>query len=687
MAAPGIKGQAPLQVTNEIAKLLATDGEAGDRPGFSVAVSGDTAVVGAPHDSDNGGVSGSAYVFVRNGTSWDQQAKLVASDGFAGDSFGSSVAVSGNTVVVAAHGNDDNGDFSGSAYVFVRSGTTWSQQAKLLAADGTPLDALGASALALSGDTVVAGAHGHPNGDNFGAAYVFVRSGTSWAQQAKLLPTDGEAGDFFGVSVDVSGDTAVVGAFVDGDHSGSAYVFVRSGTVWSQQAKLLGSGTTSHFGLSVAVSGDTAVVGGGDDDGVGGSGAAWVFVRDGTSWSQQAKMLPSDGALGDQFGGRLAVSGDTAVVGASQDDDQGKNSGSAYVFRRSGTNWCQQTKLLASDGAQDDWFGAWSVAVSGSTAVVAADLDDDQGENSGSAYVFDLGPQNHPPTADAGLNRAVRVGDTVMLDGTASFDDNTATADLLFDWSFSTLPPFSNAVLVGANTATPSFEVDVADTYVAQLVVTDEEGAVCGSAEVVLSSDNLAPTAAAGDDQLVTVGTMVFLDGIGSTDPEMDPLTYAWTLTAVPAGSSASLDGGSTQTPTFVADREGLYVAHLEVSDFIGPGTPDTVAVTATTAHGSAEFHIVSACNVITNLRPDQVTTEGNRRALCNFLGQAVRALQKDHPATAIDKLDKTIERTDGCALRGAPDGNGPGRDWITACDAQAEVYGSLTEALAAITP
>ena len=272
--------------------------------------------------------------------------------------------------------------------------------------------------LALSGDTVVAGAHGHPNGDNFGAAYVFVRSGTTWSQQAKLLPADGEIGDFFGVSVDVSGHTAVVGATVDDNHAGSAYVFVRSGTVWSQQAKLLGSGTTSHFGLSVAVSGDTAVVGGGDDDEVGGSGAAWVFVRDGTSWSQQAKMLPSDGAQGDQFGGRLAVSGDTAVVGASQDDDQGEDSGSAYVFRRSGTSWCQQAKLLASDGAQGDWFGAWSVAVSGSPAVVAADLDDDRGENSGSAYVFDLGPHNSPPTADAGLNQAVRVGDTVILDGT-----------------------------------------------------------------------------------------------------------------------------------------------------------------------------------------------------------------------------------------------------------------------------
>ena len=148
-AAPGINGQASLKVSNEIAKLEATDGAAGDRLGFSVAVSGDTAVVGAPHDSDKGGVSGSAYVFVRNGTSWDQQAKLLASDGFGGDSFGSSVAVSGDTVVVAAHGDDDNGNFSGSVYVFVRSGTSWSQQAKLLASDGTPLDALGASAVSI----------------------------------------------------------------------------------------------------------------------------------------------------------------------------------------------------------------------------------------------------------------------------------------------------------------------------------------------------------------------------------------------------------------------------------------------------------------------------------------------------------------------------------------------------------
>ena len=120
LAAPGINGQAPLQVTNEIAKLLASDGAAGDRLGFAVAVSGDTAVVGAPHDSDNGGVSGSAYVFVRNGTSWDQQAKLLASDGVAGDVFGTSVAVSGDTVVVSAKGDDDNGNGSGSAYGSIR---------------------------------------------------------------------------------------------------------------------------------------------------------------------------------------------------------------------------------------------------------------------------------------------------------------------------------------------------------------------------------------------------------------------------------------------------------------------------------------------------------------------------------------------------------------------------------------
>ena len=247
----------------EVAKLVADDGATNDFFGFSVALSGDTAVIGAFRDSDDvkGVDSGSAYVFTRSGTNWGQQAKLTATDGAANDTFGGNVALSGDTAVIGALGDDDdvNGVDSGSAYVFTRSGTSWSEQAKLSAADGAAGDEFGYS-VALSGDTAVIGAaRDDDKGNDSGSAYVFTRSGTSWSQQAKLTAADGAAGDVFSISVALSGDTAVIGADLDdekGDNSGAAYVFTRSGSTWSQQAKLTADDGAAGdlFGIRVALS-------------------------------------------------------------------------------------------------------------------------------------------------------------------------------------------------------------------------------------------------------------------------------------------------------------------------------------------------------------------------------------------------------------------------------------------------
>jgi FG-GAP repeat len=381
----------PLLITEQ-AKLTASDEVAPyiGQFGVSVAVDGDTAVVGAPRDDAGGSDSGSAYVFVRSGSSWTGEAKLTASDGAAGDSFGS-VAIDGDTVVVGAFGNNDAGSNSGSAYVFVRSGTNWTEQAKLTASDAEMDDHFGGS-VAVSGDTTVVGALHFLTGGN-GAAYVFVRSGSSWSQQQKLTASDGAASDRFGASVAIDGDTVVAGARLDDDagtFSGSAYVFVRSGSSWTEEAKLAASDAAAgdQFGASVAISGDTAVVGARLDDGAGtDSGSAYVFVRSGTTWSQQKKLIASDAAAEDLFGWSVAVSGNTVVVGAFSDDDRGFGSGSAYVFVRSGSSWSQQQKLTASDGAVNDTFGV-SVAVDGDTAVVGAHLDDDAGGNAGASYVF-----------------------------------------------------------------------------------------------------------------------------------------------------------------------------------------------------------------------------------------------------------------------------------------------------------
>ena len=382
---------APVSAGGTETKLIASDGAAGDYFGYSVSISGDTAVVGAYQDD---GSKGSAYVFVRSGTTWSQQAKLTAGDdGAAGDSFGNSVSISGDTVVVGAPGDDDNGSSSGSAYVFERSGTTWTQQPKLIAGDGTAGDFFGNS-VSISGDTVVVGAPvGDGKGSMSGSAYVFVRDVTGWSQQAKLIAGDGAFLDFFGWSVSISGDTVAVGANWDDDkgaNSGSAYVFQRTGTTWGQQAKLIASdgAAADLFGNSVSISGDTVVVGAHQDDDNGAdSGSAYVFERTGTTWSTPAKLKASDGAAADYFGISVSISGDTAVVGSYRDDDKASSTGSAYVFERTGTTWSTPAKLTASDGAKDDYFG-YSVSISGDTVAVGAYYDDDNGADSGSAYVY-----------------------------------------------------------------------------------------------------------------------------------------------------------------------------------------------------------------------------------------------------------------------------------------------------------
>ena len=394
-------------------KLVATDGAASDYFGYAVALSsdGDTAIAGACY-ADVGGNNeqGAAYVFTRSGASWSQQAKLTASDGDALDVFGWSVALSsnGNTAIAGASRADGTNAFQGAAYVFTRSGATWSQQAKLISSDGATLDWFGWSvALSSDGDTAIAGAvyadvSGH---NNQGVAYVFTRSGTSWSQQEKLISSDGAASDAFGWSVALSsdGDTAIAGAYladVSGHtNQGAAYVFTRSGTAWSQQQKLTATNGAMNdkFGVSVALNsdGNTAIAGayyavvGWNTD----QGAAYVFTRSGTAWSQQAKLTAADGAATNLFGVSVALSGDgnTALAGSALACVAGvTNQGAAYVFTRSGTSWSEQEQLVSSDGAMNDQFGI-SVALSGdgNTALAGANYADVDGNaNQGAAYVF-----------------------------------------------------------------------------------------------------------------------------------------------------------------------------------------------------------------------------------------------------------------------------------------------------------
>jgi hypothetical protein len=431
-----------------VQKIEASDGVAGDQFGGSVAISGNTAVIGA--NSNGGAVSGPGFasVFVRNGGTWTFQQKLTASDGLAEDAFGSYVAISGDTIIVGAYADTVGTNTSqGSAYVFVRSGTTWTQQQKLIAADGAAFDVFGRS-VAIAGDTVAITAAQDDLTTNVdqGSAYIFVRSGSTWTQQQKLTAADGATSDFFGDSVAIAGDTVIVGAQDDATganiQQGSAYVFTRSGTTWTQQQKLTaGDGTAfDYFGFSVAISGDTAVVGTLQDIGaVFQQGSAYVFVRSGTTWTQQQKLLASDGATGDSFGNSVSIAGDTAMIGAAGDTNGANvHQGSAYVFSRTGGTWTQQQKLTATDGGAEDSFGA-SVAVAVDTAIIGS-LGDTIGANSfqGSAYVFSPSVSvSGRVTTPAGLNlrnAIVAITDSLGV-------KQTATTSSFGIYSFSNVRP------------------------------------------------------------------------------------------------------------------------------------------------------------------------------------------------------------------------------------------------------
>ncbi|MCK4653795.1 MAG: FG-GAP repeat protein [Candidatus Cloacimonetes bacterium] len=216
----------------------------------------------------------------------------------------------------------------------------------------------------------------------------------AWDNEQKLTASDGAEDDHFGHSVSINGDYAVIGAYWDDDNgtnSGSAYIFHKSGTSWSEQAKLIASdgAFVDMFGWSVSIDGDYAVIGAYWDDN--GSGSAYIFHRSGTTWTEQAKLTASDGADYDYFGSSVSISGDYAVIGANYDDE----SGSAYIFLRSGTIWTQQAKITASDGSDYDLFGS-SVSIDGDYTVIGASRDNDNGSESGSAYFYSETPFPSP---------------------------------------------------------------------------------------------------------------------------------------------------------------------------------------------------------------------------------------------------------------------------------------------------
>jgi trimeric autotransporter adhesin len=439
------------------ARIAASNAEIMDRFGEVIAISGDTMVVGAAYEAsgasgvngdqqdNSAALAGAAYVYVRDGASWRQQAYLKASTpGY--KVFGWSVAISDDIIVVGApsersnatgvNGDETDGSlpYAGAAYVFVRHGTNWTQEAYLKASNTDREQQFG-RAVAVSGNTVVVAAPMESSGgEGSGAVYVFVRTGATWSQQAYLKAPNVESNDVFGISLAISGDTIVVGASgddsgasgVNGDQhdnsaefAGAAHVFVRSGSTWTHQAYLKASnaGRYDSFGSAAAISGDTIVIGAWgeysnatgvngnqNDDSLGTAGAAYVFVRNGTSWAQQAYLKASNTDAWDFFGQAVAVSGNVIVVGApseqsnatgvngNQADNSSVGAGAAYVFVREGTDWAQVAYLKPWNADSDARFPinyVFGGAVAASADVVAAGAYGAR-NHTGAVYTFGL---------------------------------------------------------------------------------------------------------------------------------------------------------------------------------------------------------------------------------------------------------------------------------------------------------
>lgn len=388
-------------------KIISSDGEDNDELGYNIDLGvdlngdGPVALLAQASDDDNGENTGAVFVYHFDGNEWVEDAKLTPSDSGDLDYFGALVAISGDAALIGAPEPPQGGPGTGKAYIFRFDGTEWFEEAALLASDGGNGDTYG-HALDIQGDVAVVGSRKHDHlGNNAGAAYVYKFDGTEWNEEVELLASDGDAGDWFGYSIAVSPGLIFVGAHKDEnggpDETGSVYVYRRDGTEWVEEAKLVPSDGQDgdEFGGDIASSGDVVVVGADQAEGLAPvSGTAYVYRFDGSTWIEEAKLMASDGGTEGFYGDSVAINGDVIVIGAY---GISHDSGAAYVYRYDGTDWIEEIKLTASDFANDDWFGM-SVAVRSNTVMVSAQFDDNEnGINAGAVYVYTLCPDEEIP--------------------------------------------------------------------------------------------------------------------------------------------------------------------------------------------------------------------------------------------------------------------------------------------------
>jgi hypothetical protein len=412
-----------LAAWNQKAKIDAADAAEYDQFAMAVAVCADYAIVGSRYDDDNGFNSGSAYIFKWDGNYWTQYDKLTPSDATPNQKFGYSVSITDDYAIVGALGD---GSTPGAAYVFKKGGGGWGQVARLTASDGVASDQFGISVSICrgpisNGDYALVGAYwDDDNGNDSGSVYVFDAPGGSWTDRTeffKLIAPDGSQNDHFGYSVAGDAYYAVVGSqFSDQaglTDSGAVYIYQFGDTGWQYQATLTASDAQpgDWLGYSAAMSADYVVAGApGNDDNGGQTGSAYVFKRNGTTWTEQAKLLAHDGAANDWFGYSVAICPYYCIVGASMHDGAASDTGAAYVFRSRNAAWTHLTTLTASDAAEMDAFGC-SVSIDGRWALVGAYMEDFGANSTGSAYVF----EHTCPTADLTDNCWVEYNDVTIL--------------------------------------------------------------------------------------------------------------------------------------------------------------------------------------------------------------------------------------------------------------------------------
>ncbi|MBK8284974.1 MAG: Ig-like domain repeat protein [Ahniella sp.] len=534
----------------EANKIIAGSGNgaADDRFGRSLSMAGNLLAIGSP--TDDSGIladAGSVYVFQYTGSAWVFQAKINPPVPEQNGAFGAAVAIIEDRLAIGSPlATTADGATSGAVYIYRLNGNTWALEQNIDPAARSANDNFGSS-LAIDSTNLVAGARtGDASAASAGSVWVFTRSGTIWSEQQRLTANDGATADNFGLSVALSGNSVIVGANLARisalEAAGAAYVFTRSGSIWTQQQKLVApvAGELDEFGVDVDLEGDTAIVGHRNEDGTfANSGAARIYTRAAGVWTLTTTLTASDAADNDFFGLTVALDGPFALVGAYTEDRTGLiDAGAAYIYERSqGGVWSQKDKFIASDAANIDQFG-FEVALAPGLGLVGAPLDDNSdGIDAGAVYTF----VNGTPTTTALVTNlsSLTYGETLSLLATVT---PTATGTVNFNNGVSLL---GADVLDGASQG--------------NLNLVPNAGSYAVSAAYLGDGTNLASTSNVANVSVSRAATNLALNGSHVTREYGQTVSFTATLTE-------SAVGGVSPGGNIVFNNNGNFLASVPLS-------------------------------------------------------------------------------------------------------------------------